>query len=130
MEQQKQNKELIIRYFNELSGITKTSELVKKYVTDEELIGHIAFFDAAFPKYELFADEMIAEDSQVVVKARFKGLHVGEFNGIAPTHRSVEFPFVIGYNIEDNMIVHHWMLADQMALMQQLGVVPAAESAH
>ena len=29
MEQQKQNKEFIIRYFNALSGVTKTSELVK-----------------------------------------------------------------------------------------------------
>jgi predicted ester cyclase len=37
---------------------------------------------------------------------------------------------VIKYEIEDNMIVHHWMLADQMELMQQLGVVPAAEAVH
>ena len=123
MEQQKQNKEFIIRYFNALSGVTKTSDLVKKYTTDEELIGHIAFFDAAFPKYELFADEMTAEGNRVVVRARFKGCHEGEFNGILPTHRSVDFPFVISYEIENAKIVHHWLIADSMALMEQLGAM-------
>ena len=127
MEQQQQNKEFIIRYFNALSGVTKTTELVKTYTTDEHLIGHIAFFDAAFPKYELFADEMTAEGSKVVVRARFKGCHQGEFNGILPTHRNVDFPFVISYDIEKGKIVHHWLIADSMALMEQLGAmsVPA-----
>jgi predicted ester cyclase len=123
MEQQKQNKEFIIRYFNALSGVTKTSELVKKYTTDEELIGHIAFFDTAFPKYELFADEMTAEGNRVVVRARFKGCHEGEFNGILPTLRTVEFPFMITYEIENGKIVHHWLFADSMALMEQLGAM-------
>ena len=127
MEQQKQNKEFIIRYFNALSGIIKTKQLVEQYTTDEELIGHIAFFDAAFPKYELFADEMTAEGNRVVVRARFKGCHEGEFNGISPTNRTVEFPFVIRYEIENGKIVHHWLIADSMALMEQLGAmnVPA-----
>ena len=49
MEQQKQNKEFIIRYFNALSGTTKTSEMVKKFTTDEDLIGHIAFLIQHFP---------------------------------------------------------------------------------
>jgi predicted ester cyclase len=130
MEQQKQNKEFISRYFNALSGVTKTSELVKKYVTDEELIGHIAFFDTAFPKYELFADEMTAEGNRVVVKARFKGVHEGEFNGILPTHRTIEIPFAIGYEIAKEKIAHHWLIVDRMAMMEQLGVVPAAEAVH
>ena len=123
MNQLQQNKEFIIRYFNALSGVTKTSELVKKYTSDEELIEHIAFFDTAFPKYELFADEMTAEGNRVVVRARFKGCHEGEFNGILPTHRSVDFPFMITYEIENGKIVHHSMIADSMALMEQLGVI-------
>ncbi len=127
MEQQKQNKEFVIRYFNAISGVTKTKELVEQYTTDEELTGHIAFFDSAFPKYELFADELLAEGNRVVVRARFKSCHLGEFNGILPTYRNAEFPFVISYEIENGKIVHHWLIADSMALMQQLGVmgVPA-----
>jgi len=127
MEQQKQNKEFIIRYFNAISGVSKTKELLEEYTTDEELIGHIGFFDMVFPKYELFADELTAEGNRVVVRARVKGRHEGEFNGILPTHRNIEFPFVISYEIENGKIVHHWLIADQMTLMEQLGAmnVPA-----
>jgi len=125
MEQLKQNKEFIIRYINALSGVTKTRELMEQYMTDEELLGHIAFFDAAFPKYEMFADEITAEGNRVVVRARMKGCHEGEFNGIPPTHSKVEFPFVISYDIENGKIVNHWLIADSMALMEQLGVIKA-----
>ena len=120
-----QNKELITRYFNALSAVAKTQTVVEEYVTDEELKEHIAFFEKAFPAYELFADEMTAEDNRVVVRARFKGVHKGDFNGISPTHRQVEFPFMISYEIENGKIAHHWIVADQMALMEQLGVMNA-----
>lgn len=127
MEQQKQNKEFIIRYFNAVSGFFKTRELLEQYTTDEELIGHIIFFDTVFPQYEIFADEMTAEGNRVVVRTRIKGVHEGEFNGLLPTHRNVEFSFVVSYDIENGKIVHHWLIADQMSLMEQLGAmnVPA-----
>ncbi|NVO19532.1 MAG: ester cyclase [Bacteroidetes bacterium] len=126
MEQQRENKEFVIRYLNALSGKTKTRELMEQYMTDEELLGHIAFFDTAFPKYEMFADEITAEGNRVVVRARMKGCHEGEFNGIMPTYKNVEFPFVVSYDIENGMIVHHWLIADSMALMEQLGVLKMA----
>ena len=127
MEQQKHNKEFVIRYFNAISGVTKTRELMEKYTTDEELMGHVAFFEASFPRYELFADEMTAEGNRVVVRARTTGVHEGEFSGILPTHRKIEMPFVISYEIENGKIIHSWIIADQMLLMEQLGVmnVPA-----
>ena len=123
MEIQRQNKEFIIRYLNALSGELKTKEIMEQYITDEELIGHIAFFDSVFPKYEMFADEITAEGNRVVVRARMKGSHEGEFNGIPPTYRKVEFPFVVSYDIEDGKIVHHWLIADQLVLMEQLGLM-------
>ncbi len=125
MEQHRQNKEFIIRYFNAMAGATVTRELLEEYITDEELIGHILFFESVFPNYEIFADEMLAEGNRIVVRGRMKGQHEGEFNGILPTHRIVEFPLVIGYQVENSKIVHHWIMADQMILMEQLGVTNA-----
>ena len=131
MEQQNKNKEFIINYITAISnGGAKTRENLEKYMTDEALISHIEFFEAAFPKYEVYIDEMTAEGNRVIVQARIKGTHLGDMGGIAPTFKQVDFPFVIRYEIENNMIVSHWMLADQMALMEQLGVVPAAETTH
>jgi predicted ester cyclase len=130
MEQQKKNKEFIINYLNALSGVPKTRALMEKYITDEALIGHIEFFEAAFPLYEVYIDEIIAEGNKVIVQARTKGTHLGNLGTIPPTQKTVDFPFVVRYEIEDNKIVSHWMLADQMVLMEQLGVVPSAEAVH
>ncbi len=130
MEQQQKNKEFIINYLNDLGGGPKTRAMLEKYMTDEALIGHIEFFEAAFPLYEVYIDEMTAEGNRVILQARLKGTHQGDFAGIPATYKTVDFPFVVKYEIEDNKIVSHWMLADQMALMQQLGVVPAAEAVH
>jgi predicted ester cyclase len=130
MDQQQKNKEFIINYINALSGVSKTRELMEKYITDEALIGHIEFFEAAFPMYEGYIDEIMADGNRVILQARMKGTHLGNLGAIPPTFKTVDFPFVVRYEIEDNKIVSHWMLADQMALMEQLGVVPAAEAVH
>ena len=131
MEQQQKNKEFIINYLNDLAtGIPKTRAVLEQYMTDEALIAHIEFFEAAFPGYEVYIDEMTAEGNRVIVQARLTGTHLGELSGIPATHKTVDFPFVIKYEIENYKIVNHWMLADQMALMEQLGVVPSAQAVH
>lgn len=126
MEQNKKNKEFIIEYFNAFSNAPKiTRELLTKYIADESLIEHINFFNGVFPGYKILADEIIAEGNRVVVRARAKGRHEGELNGIPPTYKEVEIPCVICYEIENNMIVSHWLIADQMMMMEQLGVMNA-----
>lgn len=120
-----QNKEFILEYFNAISGVEKTPELVGKYTSDQALIEHIAFFDGVFPKYELFADEITAEANRVIVRARMTGKHEGELRGIPPTYRSVDFPFAIGYEIDNGKIVSHWLIADQMHLLELLGIEKA-----
>jgi predicted ester cyclase len=127
MNQLQLNKEFLVRYANALSGKMKTRELCTKYIDDEGLIEHILFFDNVFPSYEIIFDEMTAEDNRVVCRARFKGRNEGDFKGFPPTHKEVEFSFAISYEIENNKIVHHWLIADQMTLMEQLGLeaVPA-----
>ena len=123
MDNLQRNKELVIEYFNAISGVKKTRELLEKYISDKHLIEHIEFFDSVFPAYELYADEMLAEGNRVVVRARAKGRHEGELNGIPPTYKNVDFPFSIGYEIGNNKIISHWLIADQMVLMEQLGVM-------
>ena len=119
--QQMKNKEFILEYYNAISGKVKTLDLLQIYIIDDVLVQNIAFFDGAFPKYEIFADEMTADGNRVVVRARFQGKHEGVFTDIQPTFRNVKFPFVIGYTIENQKIVSHWLIADQMLLMEQLG---------
>ena len=123
METTKQNRAFIVRYLNAVSGVIKTEALCRQYTNDQKLIDHILFFDGAFPKYELFIEEMIAENDKVLVRGRACGTHEAEFNGIPPTYKKMDLPFVIRYTIEGDKIVDHWLIADQIILMEQLGVV-------
>ncbi|WP_298761948.1 ester cyclase [uncultured Psychroserpens sp.] len=118
----KENRAFIVRYFNAISGKIKTPQLCGQFILDKKLIDHIMFFDGAFPKYELFIEEMIAEDNKVLVRGRAIGIHKAEFNGIPPTNRTMDLPFVIRYVIKHKKIIDYWLLADQVILMDQLGV--------
>lgn len=119
----KKNKEFIIKYFNAISGVEKTRELCMEYINDEKLLDHIGFFETAFPKYELFIEEMISEGNKVIVQGRATGIHKGEYHGIPSTGKRMDLPFVIRYIIENEKISDMWLIADQMILMEQLGVV-------
>ena len=111
-----------MKYYNAISGVPKPIELCERFIEEQRLIDNIQFWDGVFPKYELFADEIIAEGNRVVVRARMTGRHEGTLNGIPPTFKNIDLPFVIGYEVENGKIVHHWLFADQVLLMEQLGV--------
>ena len=128
MNQAMKNKAFVLEYLNAMSGHIKTAEICAHYITDQALIEHIIFFDSAFPKYEILADEMTAEGNRVVVRAHLIGRHEGHFGDIMPSYRTIDLPFVVTYTIENRKIVSHWLVADQMALMEQLGVEKTVEA--
>jgi predicted ester cyclase len=125
-----ENRALITAYFEAISGNEKPTSLQEEYIADSDqaLKDHIDMFEAAFPLYELIAEDIIAEGDEVAIRATFRGAHEGEFAGIPATGNEVEIPVFLIYRIEDGLIVEHWMQADVMGLMQQLGALPAPEA--
>ncbi len=63
------NKALIRRYFDAISGKDKPAAVLNEYIMDESLTHHIMMAEAGFPRYDLVAEEMIAEGDKVVVQA-------------------------------------------------------------
>jgi predicted ester cyclase len=59
----------------------------------------------------------------VVVRARFNGTHNGEFNGIPARGKTVDLPFIIIYRFEGGKIAEHWLEANHLVLLTQLGVM-------
>lgn len=123
------NKTFVRHYFDAVSGKEKTPALVNRFVTDDVLAQHIAALEVAFPRYEFAAEDVLAEDDKVAVRATFRGTHKGEFAGVAPTQRQVTVPFIIIYRIRDEKIVEHWLGIDMLSFMQQLGAIPEAAAA-
>src|SRR5262245_52552542 len=121
------NKQFITRYLAALSGRPKTEEAIARFVSDQALADHIRYVEAAFPEYELVADEIVAERDLVVVRATFRGTHKASFAGIEATGKNVSAPLMVMYRIAQGRIVEHWLQFDAAQVLAQLREPVAAE---
>ncbi len=69
--------------------------------------------------------QVIGEGETVVVYCTFHGRHTGDLMGIPPTNREVAMDYVQILRFQDGKAVERWGVRDDMALMRQLGVLPA-----
>jgi predicted ester cyclase len=78
------NRQVIERYLEAISGKTRPPALVNQYVADadEALKQHIADAEAAFPRYDFIAEDLIAEGNKDVVRFNLHATHQGNFMGI------------------------------------------------
>ena len=83
---------------------------------------------AAFPDIQANIEHIIAENGSVVVFLNFTGTHKGEFQGIPPTNKKINIRSVDLYKIEDEIIVGHWDVVDQLNLLQQIGAITFTHS--
>jgi predicted ester cyclase len=116
-----QNKQLIRDYLAALVEDKQTA--LDKYVADPHLREHIIISEKGLPGYQLHAEDMIAESDRVVVRCQMIGTHAAPLFGVPASGRNVEVPMIIIYQVADGKIVDHWMQADTLSLMQQIGGV-------
>ena len=79
---------------------------------------------AAFPDRQVTSSEMIAEDDKVVHRLRGEFTHQGAFMGMPPTGKQIVWSCIDIWRIAGGQIVEHWVEADMLGMMQQLGVLP------
>ena len=123
-----ESKQFIGRYLQALSGQAKPPALVERFVSDPALAEHIRQVEAAFPFYELTADDLIAERNLVAMRGTFHGVHGGPFAGIDATGEAVTADLMIIYRIEDNRIAQHWLQFDAAGLIAQLSATAAVSA--
>jgi steroid delta-isomerase-like uncharacterized protein len=82
-------------------------------------------FLTAFPGGKLTIEDLIVEGDKVVSRVTFRGTHKGDLMGIPATGKPVTVSAMIIDQFADGKIAESWRLFDQMAMMQQLGVIPA-----
>jgi steroid delta-isomerase-like uncharacterized protein len=78
-----------------------------------------------FPDIQHTIEETIAEGDKVVYRTTLKGTHTGEFMGIPPTGKSVVINDFTLLRIVEGKIVEWWYDCNLLAVMQQLGLMPA-----
>lgn len=86
-------------------------------------------FRTAFPDFNVSIDDIIAEGDKIVARTTWSGTQKGEFMGIPSSGKRVSFDVIDIIRISEGKGVEHWGVMDSSALMQQLGVIPAAPPA-
>jgi predicted ester cyclase len=80
-----------------------------------------SFLRGAFPDRVDVIEEVIAEGDQVGMLLRFTGTHRGNLFGIPPTGKTVDVHEIAILRIADGKMVEGWFMADEAALLKQLG---------
>ncbi len=83
----------------------------------------ISSMRAAFPDVRYTVDDQIVEGDKVVMRYRFEGTRLGEFQGMPPTRKQVNYTGILIYRITDGKIAEQWTELDLLGLLRQLGVV-------
>ena len=75
----------------------------------------------AFPDFHAEIHWQLADGDRVTTFKTYYGTHEGEFLGIAPTHRKIQFETVDVMRVQNGKITDHWGVANLLSLMQQIG---------
>ncbi len=79
---------------------------------------------SAFPDLHLTIDEIVAVGDTVAYRYTTQGTHKGEYMGIAPTGKQIQFDSAAFIRFANGKQVEGWSYINPLVLFQQLGVSP------
>jgi steroid delta-isomerase-like uncharacterized protein len=81
-----------------------------------------------FPDWHSDLHALHADGDIVVERFTASGTHRGEVFGVAPSGAVCTLPGINVFRIRDGRILERWGRVDELGMLRQLGVVPAAPS--
>jgi predicted ester cyclase len=98
--------------------------------TREGLKGLFHQMWASFPDVRIEKVGLVAEGDLAAAHLRASGTHQGEFMGAAPTGNSIEVSAMAFLRFgEDGKVAERWARLDEVALLTQIGLMPAPAAA-
>jgi predicted ester cyclase len=79
-------------------------------------------FYTAFPDLRHTIEDIIAEGDKVVLRLTDYGTHKGEFMGIPPTGKEIQWPVTSIYRLSNGIVEEVWIELDVLNVMQHLGM--------
>ena len=139
----KQNEALVQRFIDQYLNTGDQSVLAEFLTPDcqlycnakceaSDVAGYddlVTKFRAGFPDLDHTLDEVLSTDDRLAYRWTNRGTHRGEFEGIPPTGKRIEFTGTTIFHFRDGKIAEERTSVDLLALMEQLGVIPVPEDA-
>jgi steroid delta-isomerase-like uncharacterized protein len=79
----------------------------------------------AFPDVEVEVQDTVAEGDLVVFHDHVTATSKGDFLGVPPNGKTIEWTEIHFLRVADGRIVEHWTNFDQLGILQQLGAIPS-----
>jgi C-1 hydroxylase len=92
----------------------------------DDVLALMSGFMEAFPDLRFDVEAVVAEGDLVSARMMARATHQKDFAGFAATGKEVNVRVMGMIRVADGQIVEHWNVMDELALMQQLGLVPRA----
>lgn len=133
------NKSIVRRYFEQVFN-ERRHDLVEEFLAENiEIHGSglppgvevvkqwYSTLTTGFPDYHHTIEDVVAEGDRVVTRTTFEGTQLGEMQGIPATGKAVSLSSITIFRMDNGKIAEAWMVSDNLGMMQQLGVIPAAQ---
>jgi predicted ester cyclase len=127
-----------MRYFVQEVQTNGRTELIDLMV-DEEFFNHTAelpqtkdragvhfiveALNSAFTDFEAEILHIVEQGDMVATYKVFRGRHDGDWLGLAPTGKPVEFQVFDLVRYRDGKLLEHWAVIDSATLLKQVGVL-------
>lgn len=89
-------------------------------MTLDDYRGMVREVAGAFSNLKHEIHHLVAEGDQVVVGATFRATHIGVYEGIAATGRTIAIEEIVILEMRDGKVASEWAVVDLAALHQQL----------
>lgn len=76
----------------------------------------------AFPDFSFDPQVLQHADRAVIVEGRFRGTHKGNWRGLPPTGRRIDFPLIIVFDFDGDRMTCERTYFDLGTILRQLGV--------
>ncbi len=137
------NKAIVRRYYDEVlngGNINALGEIASvEYDEHDPLPGQVNGIEGLRQRVEMLRsalrpdftlEDIIAEGDRVAVRWVNHGALVGPFLGLPPNGRSFIIAGIDIHRVQNGKMVEHWHVVDQLAMLQQLGVLPQPSQAE
>jgi len=89
----------------------------------DDVLSLMSGFMEAFPDLRFEVEAVVASGDLLSARMMARATHEQDFAGFAATGKEVQVRVMGMIRIADGKIVEHWNVMDELALMQQLGLV-------
>lgn len=85
----------------------------------------VGMYRSAFPDLHIAVDDIFTSGDKVVARVTISGTQKGQYMDMAPTGKTFKVEGIDIIRFANGKMIEHWGVTDNLAMMQQLGAVPA-----